>query len=273
MLQEYGVRLVAVLESRPTKLWWLVGLVLFCLCLVIQLPAQWLVQKFMPNNPYLQQISGNLWQGQANWQLMTQPTAPLAGTVNWQWQPWYLLTGKLGMAVTVRSGNSALDGQVKIGKQAWQLQQINGNVTPDTLKQLLTWQLPDTSIKLKDISIEKDKVGYQAASGTLQWAGGETGYSSGGKIYRINLPTMQGNLMVDKAKNSANVVNNAGQRLHLALTTVQSQRLADLYLDNDNMLYVALTQRLLKQMPDYKGQSADDSIVVSLRQPLSSMSQ
>ena len=61
--------LASVNSLRPTKLWWLVGLVLLCLSLLIQLPAAWLLQKFSPNNPYLQQVSGNLWQGQANWQI------------------------------------------------------------------------------------------------------------------------------------------------------------------------------------------------------------
>ena len=55
------------------------------------------------------------------------------------------------------------------------------------------------------------------------------------------------------------------------MTMPQGQRLGDLYLDNDNMVDVALTQRLLKKMPEYKGQGADDSVVVSIRQPLAGM--
>jgi len=104
--------LASVNSLRPTKLWWLVGLVLLCLSLVIQLPAAWLLQKFAPNNPYLQQISGNLWQGQANWQINARPNTPLAGSVDWRWQPWHLLMGKLGMAVDIRSGKTDLQGVV-----------------------------------------------------------------------------------------------------------------------------------------------------------------
>ncbi|EEN8053861.1 general secretion pathway protein, partial [Salmonella enterica subsp. enterica serovar Enteritidis] len=42
-------------------------------------------------------------------------------------------------------------------------------------------------------------------------------------------------------------------------------------LDQDNMIDVSLTQRLLKNMPAYQGKGADDSVVVSIRQPLTSM--
>jgi general secretion pathway protein N len=89
---------------------------------------------------------------------------------------------------------------------------------------------------------------------------------------------MVGTLSVDKASGQGNANNNGnngasngGQRLHLAMTMPQGQSLGDLYLDNDNMVDVALTQRLLKKMPEYKGQGADDSVVVSIRQPLAGM--
>ena len=269
---------MASIPARPTKLWWLIGLVLLCLCLVVQLPARWIVQKFAPNNPYLQQISGNLWQGQANWQVMTQPNAPLTGTLNWQWQPWYLFIGKLGFATEIRSGKTTLTGVTKVGKSNWQLVDFSGSLTSDTLKQGVNWQLPDAPIKVADLNISHAKQGFQSATGTLNWAGGELGYPSGGRVYKITMPSMVGTLSVDKASgqgnandNGNNGASNGGQRLHLAMTMPQGQRLGDLYLDNDNMVDVALTQRLLKNMPEYKGQGADDSVVVSIRQPLAGM--
>ena len=91
---------------------------------------------------------------------------------------------------------------------------------------------------------------------------------------------MQGNLSADKASvqpvANANGINNSnkaaqGKSLHLALTTPQAERLGDFYLDQDNMIDVSLTQRLLKNMPAYQGKGADDSVVVSIRQPLTSM--
>lgn len=39
----------------------------------------------------------------------------------------------------------------------------------------------------------------------------------------------------------------------------QDKRLGDLYIDGDNMLDVSLTQRLLENMPEYKGQAPQDN--------------
>lgn len=268
---------MASIPARPTKIWWLIGLVLLCLCLVVQLPARWLVQKFAPNNPYLQHISGNLWQGEASWQVMTQPTVPLAGTLSWRWQPWHLVTGKLGFATEVRSGKTRLTGVTKVGKSNWQLVGFSGNLAADTLKQVVNWQLPDTPMKLNDVNVTRSQQGFDNASGTFQWNGGELGYPSGGRVYQIVMPTMVGTLSADKptgqtSGNNASAASAAsGKRLHLAMATPQGQRLGDLYLDNDNMVDVALTQRLLKTMPNYQGQGTDDSVVVSIRQPLAGM--
>lgn len=273
-----------VAVSRPTKLWWLIGLILLVLCLVIQLPARWIVQKFSPNTPYLQSISGNLWQGNSQWQMMMQPNMPLAGTLDWQWQPWQLLMGKVGLATDISSGKTRLIGVSKVGYDSWQITDFSGKITPDVLKQLVNWQLPDTPIMAKDLTIVHGKQGFEQASGTLNWAGGQLGYPSGGRVYKINMPTMVGTLSVDKSSNSPSQSNQAvgnqtasptttsnGKRLHIALTTPQGQRLGDFYIDNDMMVDVALTQRLVKNMPDYHGQGADDSVVVNVRQPMTGL--
>lgn len=274
---------MATAVSRPTKLWWLIGLILLTVCLLVQLPASWIVQKFASNTPYLQQITGNLWQGNANWQVAINPSKALTGTVGWRWQPWQLLTGKLGFRADIRTGKTNLIGNVTVNQSSWQIDGFNGKIAADTLKQGLNWQLPDTPITVKDLAMTHKAQGFERATGNLNWTGGELGYPSGGRVYKITMPTMMGTVSLDKAgsvstpptPNSPNATSpttpSNGQRLHLALTTPQGQRLGDMYLDNDNMVDVALTQRLLKNMPDYKGQAADDSIVVSLRQPLSSM--
>ncbi len=260
---------MAVNKSRPTKLWWLLGLVLFCLCLVVQLPTRWLVQKFYPNNPYLQQVSGNLWQGQANWQIMPTPNTPMAGTLNWQWQPWHLITGKMALAITIETGKTELKGQVKLGKNNWQINDMTGKISTDTLRLLSQWKLPDAPITIQKLSLAYTTTGFQQVAGELAWAGGELGYPTGGRIYQINLPSIKGILSQEQQTNKGQ--NNPNPRLHLALTDQKGQRLGDLYIDNDKMLDVALTQRLLKNMPDYQGKGADDTVVVSLRQPLSSL--
>lgn len=263
---------MAKVALKPTKLWWLIGLVLFGLCLVLQLPARWLVEKFVPNNPMIQQVSGNIWQGQISWQIAPRPNTPLAGTLQWQWQPWHLITGKFGANVVISTGQTKVNGQIKVGKNQIQANEFSGKITPDTLNQFINGRLPETPIVIKNLTLHKDNAGFQQANGELSWAGGELAYVMGGKSYPINLPNMVGTLANKKGgTNNAQDNSNTTSRLHLALSTPQGQRLGDFYLDNDKMLDVELTQRLLKNMPSYRGNGADDSVVVSLRQPLMSM--
>ncbi|WP_227498091.1 type II secretion system protein N [Moraxella macacae] len=249
---------MSIRPKKPTLLWLLLGLILLCLFLLLQLPANWLVQKFIPDNPYLQQVSGNLWQGQANWQVDETGQKTLAGTLVWQWQPWHLLTGNIGMTVTVQSGSTNIQGSVKFDKNTIWLNDFKGKISKDTLASFANWQLPDAPIILENLALKKNELGFSDVTGDLSWAGGMLRYPMGGRTYPIDLPTMQGKLNAEK------------QRLHLAINTPQGQRLGDFFVDNDNMLDVELTQRLLKHMPDYQGQGADDSVVISLRQPLTS---
>ena len=74
-------------QKYPRKLWWLVGLTLFALFALLQMPAAWMIEKYAPNSPYVQHVSGNLWQGSTVWQL-PQSATPLTGTADWSWQPW-----------------------------------------------------------------------------------------------------------------------------------------------------------------------------------------
>ena len=100
--------------KRPRKLWWLFGFILFALFAVLQMPAAWLLEKYAPDTPYVQHVSGNLWQGSAIWQLPVSAT-PLTGAAEWSWQPWHLLLGKLGAEVDISSEQTRLNGQVKVG--------------------------------------------------------------------------------------------------------------------------------------------------------------
>ena len=99
-------------NKRPRKLWWLVGFVLFALFTVLQMPAAWVLEKYAPDSPYVQHVSGNLWQGSAIWQLPLSDM-PLTGAATWSWQPWQLLLGKIGAEVEASTGQALLDVQVK----------------------------------------------------------------------------------------------------------------------------------------------------------------
>ena len=264
-------------HKRPRrKLWWLVGLILFALFAVLQMPAAWLLEKYAPETPYVQHVSGNVWQGAAIWQIPLS-AAPLIGAAEWSWQPWHLLLGKFGAEVDILSEQTRLNGQVKIGANSWEIKDMSGKIAPETLTRVVDWQLPNTPIQVNNISLKrqsgsdtadngstnessKNLSGFSQAAGQLTWVGGELGYPSGGKVFYITIPALRAELSAEQ-KNNKNL-------LHINLVNNQDKRLGDLYLDGDNMLDVSLTQRLLESMPEYKGQAPQDTPVVSVRQPL-----
>lgn len=259
-------------HKRPRKLWWLIGLILFALFAILQMPASWLLEKYAPDTPYVQHVSGNLWQGSMIWQVPLSAT-PLTGTAKWSWQPWHLLWGKLAADVDIHSEQTRINGQVKIGMGSWQLDNMSAKIAPETLASVVDWQLPNTPIQVNNVSLKrqsgssatdndasKTSAGFTQADGQLTWVGGEVGYPSGGKIFYITLPVMRAELSAEQ-KNNKNL-------LHINLLNNQDKRLGDLYIDGDTMLDVSLTQRLLESMPEYKGQAPQDTPVVSVRQPL-----
>ena len=255
----------AASHKRPRKRWWLVGLVLFLLFVLLQMPAAWVVEKYAPQSPYVQHVSGNVWQGAAIWQLPI-PQASLTGAATWSWRPWQLFVGKLGADVDISTGQTRLDGQVSVGRNSWQVDELRGKIAPETLGNTVSWQLPNTPIQVNGVSLEHQSAtdgtagGFVAADGQLTWVGGELGYPSGGKVFYITMPPLRAELSAEQ-KNNLNL-------LHINLLNNQDKRLGDLYIDGDNMLDVSLTQRLLENMPEYKGQAPQDTPVVSVRQPL-----
>ena len=252
-------------NDRPKKIWWLVVVIVLSVCVFVQLPAIWLLNKFAPDNNAIQQISGNIWQGSAIVQIPTEllstTTPPISASVTWQWQPWVLLFGKLGAEVDIKSGQTQLHGQVNRGLDQWQLRDWSGKIDKQTLASVVDWQLPDAPIQVNALSLNRvEDTGFEQVSGQLTWVGGEMGYPSGAKIYQILLPAMRADLS-DEQKDGQQV-------LHANLVNNEGKRFGDIYLDNDAMMDISLTQRFLENMPEYTGSAPADTPVVSVRQPL-----
>ena len=251
--------------KRPRKLWWLIGLLIFALFTILQMPAVWVVEKYAPNLSNVQHVSGNLWQGSAIWQL-SSTSMPLTGTANWTWQPWQLFLGKLGADVEINTGQTQLDGQVKLGFNSWQIDNMRGKIAAETLTSVVDWQLPNAPIQVNAVSLQRQfakgdrTAGFSTAEGQLTWVGGEVGYPNAGKMLYITVPALRAQLSQEQKNNK--------DLLHINLLDNQDKRLGDFYIDGDNMLDVSLTQRLLENMPEYKGQAPQDTPVVSIRQSL-----
>lgn len=240
--------------TKPKSLtWWIFAISVFLIFVVLQIPAAWLISKFYKNNQVLQNVSGNIWQGQADWH-----KGNLKGSLSWKTRPLDLFLLRLGAEIEVHSGNTQLDGVVGYGfGKKIIIRNLNGQVAPETLKSVVDWQWPTNAIQLRDIhfNFKKDQ-GFAQAEGTLQWAGGNLVYSYAQRQERMTMPSLQGKL------------SDENSQLIFEMGDLRGQKLIALALDKDLMLNVQLTQRLLLNIPSYQGKAGLDTYVISSRQPL-----
>lgn len=239
-------------KSKQWK-WWFFALIAFLIFIILQIPATWLISKFSKNNQTVHNVSGNIWQGQADWH-----RGVLRGTIHWKTRPLDLLLLRFAADVDIHSGNTQLTGIMAygFGKKVI-VRNITGQVAPETLKQIVNWQWPVNSIQLKDIQFNyKKEQGFAAVDGQLHWGGGALVYTIGDRQDRMNMPSLSGQL-----------TDHNGQ-LQIDIRDQRNQKMANLLLDANMMLDVQLTQRLLLNVPSYDGKAGLDTFVISSRQPL-----
>jgi len=213
--------------------WWIFAIFAFLIFIILQIPATWLIAKFSKNNQILHNVSGNIWQGQADWQ-----RGQLRGSVHWKTRPLDLLL-------------------LRLGAQKIMIKDLQGEISPETLKYFANWQWPENAIQLKDVQLnyQKEK-GFSATEGQLNWGGGALTYTFGQRQDRMNMPSLV-----------AEMKDENGQ-LQIDVRDQRSQKVANLSLDAGLMLDVQLTQRMLLNIPSYQGKAGLDTYVVSSRQPL-----
>ncbi len=247
--------------KKPSAYWFVFAFVLLLSFVLLQLPAAWILARAMPDHSYIDNVSGNLWQGQGDWHYQD-----VQGTLSWQARPWMLLFLRVSANVTLDTGDTQLKAIVARSPNRWYLSSLNGQIESKTLKTMVPWQWPSSLIILKNISINQYKSGiFSSVEGQLSWGGGLIGYPFEGRVDRATLPPLLGEFSVDR------------DRLRLALTNAQKERMGDFYLSAANasqtqtMLDVQLTQRLLLNVSSYKGQAGLDTSVIAVRQPFSAL--
>ena len=241
--------------KRLGKRWWFFAAFFLLVFIILQLPAAWIMARFAPNNPYIDHVTGNIWAGQADWHAQQ-----MQGVLSWQLKPWKLLLLRVAADVEVSIADSQLSGQLTVGRQFWQVEQLSGQISAATLRSVLPWQWPDSPIQINNLGIRLDqKSSFDQVEGRLTWGGGSLGYPFEGRVQRMTLPPLIGQLSLDR------------ERLHLAITDSNKGRMGDLYVSPDQMLDVQLTQRLLQNVAGYSGQAGLDTAVVTTRQPISSL--
>ncbi|MEN3979265.1 type II secretion system protein N [Acinetobacter sp. CWB-B33] len=242
------------MSGKPKQIKWLLfAVIIFFIFVMLQVPAAWLISKFYKNNQTLQNVSGNIWRGQADWS-----KGQLKGSISWKSRPLDLLLMRLGADVEIHSGNTQLQGAVGYGLgQSLIIKSLNGQIAPETLKSIADWQWPNNAVQLKDLSLKYTKQqGFSQADGQLQWAGGELLYIFAQRQDRMNVPSLIGKLADDQGK------------LQIDVRDPREQKMMNLQLDAELMLDVQLTQRLLMNIPSYEGKAGLDTYVISTRQPM-----
>lgn len=233
--------------------WWAIAGAIFIFFVLLQVPANWIIAKFYKNNSTLHNISGNIWQGQADWQ-----KGDLSGSVKWTTRPLDLLLLRVGADLEIQTGKTQIQTVMAygLGKKII-IRDLNGQISPESLKTLSDWQWPANLIQLSDVNLNFNKEqGFSQAQGQLQWAGGDLVYVFSQRQERMTVPSL-----------SAVISDEAG-KLNLNIQDQRQQKMANINLDAQMMLDVQLTQRLLMNVPSYDGKAGMDSYVITTRQPL-----
>ncbi|MDU4395221.1 MAG: type II secretion system protein N [Acinetobacter ursingii] len=233
--------------------WWIFAVIAFLVFVVLQIPANWLISKFSKNNQTLSNVSGNIWQGQADWH-----RGNLRGSLHWSTRPLDLMLLRVAADVEVHSGNTQLNGVLGYGfGKKIIVRQLSGQIAPETLKSVVNWQWPANIIQLSDVKFNYQKDhGFTQSEGQLHWGGGALTYTYGQRQERMDMPSLQGQLQ------------DADGRLQIDIRDQRNQKMANLAFDQNLMLDAQLTQRLLLNVPSYEGKAGLDTYVISTRQPL-----
>lgn len=233
--------------------WWVIAVISFLVFVLLQVPASWLISKFYKDNQVLQNISGNIWQGQADWR-----KGEMHGSVIWRTRPLDLFLLRSAANVEILSGNTHLKAIMgyKLNKKII-IKDLQGQISPETLKSFVNWQWPSNPIQLKDVQFDfKKNQGFSSVDGELQWGGGELVYRFAERQDRMGIPSLNGQLQ------------DVDGKLKLDIQDQRKQKMANIMLDPNMMLDVQLTQRLLMNVPSYDGKAGLDTFVVSTRKPL-----
>ncbi|MGE8684401.1 MAG: type II secretion system protein N [Acinetobacter sp.] len=240
--------------NKSNNIRWLIFAVIsFFIFVLLQVPAAWLITKFYKNNQILHNVSGNIWQGQADW---TQ--GKLKGSLSWKTRPWDLILLRLGANVEIHSGNTKMQGVLGYGfGKTMSVKKLQGQIAPETLKSFADWQWPVNAIQLKDVQFRyKPQQGFSAVDGELQWAGGDLAFTFAQRQDTMKMPSLVAKLKEDQSK------------LVIDVRDQRDQKMMNLQLEPDLMLDVQLTQRFLMNVASYEGKAGLDTYVISSRQPL-----
>lgn len=246
-------------EAKPVSLtpYFVLGFCLLVLALVVRAPAS-LLQKALPANlpVAVSAWGGSIWDGQAAFVV-----AGDTGFLRWKLQPKRLLGGRL-VADIQAQGALQLTGTVELGRQAWAIKNLQGEL-PSTLLQAMLpagWSLPG-SVQAEALSVARnghDKGAWTTGDGQLLWAGGPMQYNMNGQAQSASLPPLTVTVRLDGEVLVLTLAESAG---NLGLALVR--------LSPDGQMETRLRERLLRYSPGYHSSGGDPgAVVVTAKQAL-----
>ena len=99
---------------------------LFALFVLLQVPATWLLGKFYPNMRYIHNVSGNIWQGEADWAYQD-----LQGTMTWSTRPWEILRLRASSNITLNSGETQTESEL-LNSDNFEIEEVLEDSSPNT---------------------------------------------------------------------------------------------------------------------------------------------
>ncbi len=140
----------------PGLRWWLLGLGLYLLFLLLRLPAAtalaWLPQGTLPPGLQFRHAQGTVWAGT----LRDARVAKLAlGDLHWRLTPWSLFTGRFGTHVEVDGAIGRASAWIGTGFGGnWRVDDVQGTLQTSAFDPLVRPLMLDGKLLLKGLSAE-----------------------------------------------------------------------------------------------------------------------
>lgn len=239
----------------PLTSWWLLGLLLLLVALVVRAPAS-LLQKAVPRQAGIQVSAwgGTVWSGQAAWE-----QAGARGMVRWTLAPSRLLLGRI--EADIRSdGGVPLRGTVVAGPGRFEVRHLQGAIPAALFQSLLPpgWRVPGV-VRAEQLGVARAGLrqgAWTAAAGEMTWEGGALELVLSGQAQQMALPPVR---LVPGVEQGALVLVLAEAASGLGL--------ARLRVAPDGGVQTEVRERLLRYNPSYRSSGADpDSVVVTTRE-------
>jgi len=240
----------------------LLGVVSFFVFVIVMFPANLLWRgassSFEDKVPgKIESVSGTVWDGFFVLNV-TNKAFRDRYLVQWELHPWSLLMAKISLSLHVESSRGVLAGRGHIGLLSSGVDGLNGNVDANVVDHWLSQAKASVGglLTLKNITIVIASKQIDAASGHLNWSGGDVSYRDGGTKKTVIFPRVDGTL------------SEVEQGLLLAVVESKHHKsLGEAMMRVDGIGGVKVLQRVMS-LAGMSSVGSDDDILFNIQKPL-----